>query len=146
MAIFNNNIIYDERLIMNQHDFGVKGLVMKNGQFLLLAKPDGKYDLPGGRFNSEDPSIMHTLTREIYEETRITVKIIKTLSTWHFWKENRMIHGLTFLCLYFSGNIILSPEHYSYHWQELSNLQNINFTKPYGMKGDIHDRIQKKAQ
>ena len=46
---------------------GVKGIIRKGNQFLVLVKPDGAFDLPGGRVEDGE-SIKAALHREISEE------------------------------------------------------------------------------
>ena len=57
---------------MEQIGYGVKGVVRKDDLFLVLVKPDGTFDLPGGRVeNGEtDEAALH---REIDEETGLRI-------------------------------------------------------------------------
>ena len=57
---------------MQKTGLGVKRIVMKDGKFLVLVKPNGDPDLPGGRVENGE---MQTgcLHREIVEETGLYV-------------------------------------------------------------------------
>ena len=52
----------------------VKALIYRDGHILLLRKPEGEWDLPGGRLDEgEDPKL--ALRREIREELGVKAKI-----------------------------------------------------------------------
>ena len=53
---------------------GVKAIVRKDDHFLILVRPDGLLDLPGGRVENGE-SIRSALQREIDEETGLKVQI-----------------------------------------------------------------------
>jgi ADP-ribose pyrophosphatase YjhB (NUDIX family) len=64
---------------------GVKAVVRKDDRFLVLVKPDGTFDLPGGpvEIGETNECAMH---REIDEETGIKVKIRGPVEKWSFLK------------------------------------------------------------
>ena len=77
---------------------GVKGIIRKGNRFLVLVKPDGAFDLPGGRVEDGE-SIKTALHREISEETGLKVDIKEIVGIWSFCKKpNFKIHGITFAC------------------------------------------------
>ena len=94
---------------------GIKGLVIKGEQILVLRKPNGKLDLPGGRVErGESPE--ESLEREICEELgRVWVRILSPLATWSFLKAPGFhIRGTTWACRYLGGSIRLGGEHSHY--------------------------------
>ena len=62
---------------------GVKGIVRKNDHILVLVKPNGILDLPGGRVESGE-SIKSALRREINGETGLKVEIHDPVEEWSF--------------------------------------------------------------
>ena len=54
---------------------GVKGIVRKNDDILVLVKQDGTLDLPGGRVENGE-TIKFALQREINEETGLKVESV----------------------------------------------------------------------
>ena len=87
---------------------GVKGIIRKGNQFLVLVKPDGAFDLPGGRVEDGE-SIKAALHREISEETGLKVDIKEIVGKWSFSKTtNFKIHGITFACNYLRGRGVFS--------------------------------------
>jgi len=70
---------------MNQIAKGVKGIVKKGDHILVLVKPDGLLDLPGGRVENHE-TYKTALRREIDEETGLEVVIQKSIEEWRFYK------------------------------------------------------------
>ncbi len=105
---------------------GVKGLIIKKKEILVLVKSDGKADLPGGRVESvESPT--QTLYREIAEETGLTVTIENLVTKWAFInKVDLVITGFTYSCQYQNGKVRLSPEHVSYFWAPFNSLDHLD--------------------
>ena len=101
---------------------GVKGLILNGHEILVLVKPNGVSDLPGGRIEYGENQI-EALNREIVEETGLITKIHDPVAWWSFTKPNGLhITGLTYLCLYISGQVSLSDEHSDFYWLPLSNI------------------------
>jgi 8-oxo-dGTP diphosphatase len=101
---------------MEKAALGVKGLIKRNDMFLVLVKPNGESDLPGGRVEDGE-GLEDSLHREILEETALEVVILGSLSTWEFVKNTGMqVRGVTYNCRYVGGNVILSHEHSDYFW------------------------------
>ncbi len=80
----------------------MKGLIVKDGKFLALQHKVGNelwWDIPGGRVAyGEDPK--EGLKREIFEETKLNVEILKPLGVWHFIRQvdKAQVVCFTFLC------------------------------------------------
>lgn len=102
---------------------GVKALIQNaNNHILLLQLPSQNYDLPGGRIQRGE-SLENALTREVYEETGLTVRKIRylsmALSKIRIPAQNSDV-GLIFaihLCeLVSESPILLSKEHINFAW------------------------------
>jgi len=108
---------------------GVKGIIKKDDRFLVLVKPDGTFDLPGGRVE-EGETIQSALHREINEETSLEVDIKETVGKWSFPKKpNFVINGITFACTYLKGTVELSDEHTNYYWAGIDKIQRLIFSR-----------------
>jgi 8-oxo-dGTP diphosphatase len=95
---------------------GVKGLIFNNHEVLILVKPNGVLDFPGGKVEFGENHIQ-ALEREIIEETGLTVKIHDPIAQWSFTKSTGLqITGVTYFCQYLGGRITLSNEHSDYFW------------------------------
>lgn len=108
---------------------GVKAIVRKDDRILILVKPDGSLDLPGGRVE-EGETIKSALRREIDEETGLKVKIQEPVEEWSFLKKpNFLIKGITFACTYLEGKVKLCEEHNHYFWAEMDRIHKLNFSR-----------------
>jgi len=97
---------------------GVKGIVVKDGRVLVLRKPGGGFDLPGGRVETGE-TFKDAFYREMKEETGLGFKIADIAGTWQTESKKTSglkIQGLTFLCHWVSGEVTLSAEHESWLW------------------------------
>jgi 8-oxo-dGTP diphosphatase len=100
----------------------VKAIIKKDTSFLVLLKSESEevnpntYDIPGGRIEyGENPE--NAIHREVLEETNLTIEILTPINTWSFIKKDGVqLVGITYLCEYKSGKILLSKEHKSYSW------------------------------
>jgi 8-oxo-dGTP diphosphatase len=118
----------------------VKALIIRDGKILIIkrsSKEDvykNEWDLPGGKLKfGENP--IDGLKREVFEETGLKFKIIKPISVWTFFKNDRktQVIGITFLAKPISDEIKLSKEHVDSKWvlpEEIDNYQ-------------IHEEIKK---
>ena len=105
----------------------VKSVVMRDGKVLVLTKPDGRPDLPGGQVE-EGESFEQCLYREIQEETGITVRILRLISEWSYTKGTELtVVGITYQCEYLGGNVELSSEHTEYRWMTRVALEQLGF-------------------
>ena len=81
-------------------DYGVKSIIERSSRFLVLVKPNGDFDLPGGRIEKNE-RFTDALCREIDEETGLDVNILNPIAKWQFYKtSNLLIQGITYLCRY----------------------------------------------
>jgi ADP-ribose pyrophosphatase YjhB (NUDIX family) len=114
--------------------YGVKGLIVCGQRGLLLQKPNGEYDLPGGRLKV-DEGYREGLDREIQEETGLRkVQITDHFISWTFINPSgAVIKGRTLLCLHSRGRIRLSDEHAGFSWKPLEQLNRLNIYRKYGL-------------
>jgi ADP-ribose pyrophosphatase len=113
-------------------EFGVKGLIIKNNQYLAVHKVgiiDDKYELPGGRMQFGE-TIEQTLIREIQEELNILIEPIKLIDTWNYINENNtnQVTGVIYLCKIIDNEAIikLSDEHTDYKWFPFNDVSKMN--------------------
>ncbi len=89
---------------------GVKGLIVKSGKILVVKEriKDYEYwDLPGGRVKYGH-SPLETLKRELEEETKLKVDIIKPIGMYYFFRsktDNWQVVLTAFLCKLLSKKI-----------------------------------------
>lgn len=100
---------------MGEFDVVVKALIENRDKYLILKqKIKGKelYDLPGGKVNFKE-NLLDALKREVKEETKLTIEIIKPIGVWHFNREisnNSRVFCFTFLCKQKSGTLKISKD------------------------------------
>ena len=113
---------------------GVKGLILCGEMVLLLQKPNGEYDLPGGRLERGEGN-QDGLEREIFEETGLSKIEIYDWFTW--WalinRQGLTIEGTTWVCHFRGGQISISNEHRSYAWTPLTELRALEIYRRYGL-------------
>jgi len=110
---------------------GVKGIVRKDDRILVLVKPNGTLDLPGGRVENGE-TIKSALQREINEETGLKVEIHDPVEEWSFYKTpNHFIKGLTLECAYLEGKVKLCSEHKRYFWTAIDSITRLIFNRNF---------------
>ncbi len=116
---------------------GVKGIVMNEDKFLVLFKPKGEPDLPGGRVEHGE-GFLDGLQREIREEAGLEVEIMDTFTHWSFVKNKiLLIKGITYNCLYIGGQVALSDEHSSYFWADMDRINQFTGLRRFLESEDI---------
>ena len=116
---------------MNNLWDGVKGIIRKNGHILVLVKPNGALDLPGGRVESGE-TVQSALQREIDEETGLKVKIHDPVEEWSFYKTpDHLIKGITLECSYIEGRVELCDEHKRYFWAPVDSIDSMKFNRRF---------------
>ena len=113
----------------------VKGIIRRNdGKILVLKRNDkddhkpGVWETVGGGMDKEE-SPRQALLREISEETGLAVNVSNPFNVFIFKKDTGELKiGITFLCEYLSGEIMLSDEHSEYRWiepKEFSEMESV---------------------
>jgi 8-oxo-dGTP diphosphatase len=116
---------------MNNFWDGVKAIIKKNSRILVLVKPNGILDLPGGRVENGE-TLQLALQREIDEETGLKVEIHDPVEKWSFYKTpDQLIKGVTFECAYLEGSVKLCSEHKRYFWAEMDSIKHLSFNRNF---------------
>lgn len=113
-----------------------KALIRRGSKVLVLYRPNGAIDFPGGRIDESERSLDWTssLQREVTEELGRDISIIigKILFVGkRSYEHNGSTHHVATLfydCDYVDGNVALSSEHVGFEWLDLSELQTTDKT------------------
>ncbi len=108
---------------MSTFKVAFKAIIRNNNNKILVIKRSAKeevfeklWDIPGGRMNFGEMPV-EALTREIKEETGLTVNILNPFTVWSFMAQDDLqVIGITMLADYVSGEVTLSEEHTEYKW------------------------------
>ena len=129
-----------------QFDLAVKGIIQKGDEILVLKRSagddhkPGAWETVGGGMDAQN-SPQEALKREIREETNLEIEVGEPFNVFTFTKDSGEFKiGITFVCDYISGEVILSDEHSEYKWikpEEFKNLESI---------ASLHDEIEKYAK
>jgi 8-oxo-dGTP diphosphatase len=128
---------------------GAKAVIVEGGKILVLreAKYDegtneGKWDVPGGRINPEEP-ILDGLRREVMEESGLEVEVGEVLVVHETFPsikgEDCHIVRIYYQAKPLSGKVILSPDHDKYEWVSKADLETKHFVS--GMK-EVFERVK----
>ena len=110
---------------------GVKGIVRKKDQILVLVKQNDTLDLPGGRVEDGE-TVESALQREINEETGLKVEILDQVEEWSFYKTpDQLIKGITLECTYLDGKVKLCGEHKRYFWAAIDHIKRLSFNRNF---------------
>jgi len=99
-----------------------KALIVKGKKILIIkrsSKEDvyaDEWDLPGGKVKFGEHPIA-SIKREVFEETKLKIEVIKPLDVWTFFKDREtQVIGITFLAKPITSKISLGKEHTNYKW------------------------------
>lgn len=118
-----------------QYHLAVKGIIRRSDGKILVLKRSSKDDhkpgawetVGGGMDREETPQ--EALAREVLEETGLRVVVGEPFNIFTFKKDTGEFKvGITFLCEYVNGEIVLSDEHSEYRWihpKEFSSLESV---------------------
>ncbi len=118
-----------------QYFLAVKGIIRrKDGKILVLKRSDkddhkpGVWETVGGGMDKEE-SPQEALLREISEETGLIANVSSPFNVFTFKKDTGEFKvGITFLCEYLSGEVMLSDEHSEYRFiepKEFSDMESV---------------------
>lgn len=109
----------------------LKGVIIREGRVLLLRKPRGEWDLPGGRLSAEE-NPKQCLIREVQEETGLNVKPGKLLHRWIRWRPGKVdIFLVSHLCSITGSALepVTSSEHEEHGWFSDQDTETLNASK-----------------
>ena len=128
----------------------VKGIIRKNGKILVVKRAlndghrAGTWETVGGGID-ENETPHEALAREILEECGLSVRIIEPLNVFSFKKDDGESKvGITFVCDWVSGEVVLSEEHSEYEWimpEEFDQLESVR-----GLHDEINMYMKKYAK
>jgi 8-oxo-dGTP pyrophosphatase MutT (NUDIX family) len=104
----------------------VKGILVIDGEVLLLRNPRGELELPGGRPEPGE-TFEAALRREVHEETGLRVNVLSQVDTWLYdIKDEGRVQVISFVVT--TGHdrrrpdLALSQEHLGAEWHPVSEL------------------------
>jgi len=108
-------------------------ILNKQDKFLILQLPINKefkkelWMLPGGRLESgEQPEL--GLKREVFEETRLEVRIIMPVHTARWGIENPAKYSVFYMCRVIGKeDVKISKEHINYKWADFKEIEKISW-------------------
>ncbi len=118
-----------------EYPIAVKGIIENNNGEILIVKRSNTDDhkpnvwetVGGGMDIKESPQ--QALAREIIEETGLSVEVKNPFNVFTFKKDTGEFKvGITFICKYLGGDVVLSSEHTDYKWiksEEFVNFDSI---------------------
>lgn len=118
-----------------EYHLTVKGIIHRSDGKILVLKRNNRDDhkpgiwetVGGGMDQKETPQ--KELVREILEETGLTIEVETPFNVFTFIRDTGEFKvGITFLCKYIDGEVVLSDEHSEYRWidpKEFSQLESI---------------------
>lgn len=119
--------------------------IIKNdqGEILLLKrnKPGGWFTLPGGTVDEKE-SIIDALTREIFEETALKLKIDRPVWVWQSNHIGKDLIGIVFAVdkkIPEDSPIVLSKEHNEFKWFSFDDLMKDPAVDPYIKKDALRE-------
>lgn len=112
-----------------------KAVIVNENKVLLLKRSEREmkrsllyknevWDLPGGSIRFHE-NCTDGLLREITEETSVNVKIIKPLRIFDVIKKQFHMTICTYLCVYKSGEVLLSDEHDAFFWLNIDDAEQM---------------------
>lgn len=114
---------------------GTKAVIHYNGKFLLLRESnqyedgaeEGKWDMPGGRIQSQE-TLYEGLIREVKEECGLSVVPLKLLGAFDGFPiikgEKCHVARLYYLCRAETDMVTLSVDHDAYDWIDPESVGN----------------------
>lgn len=118
---------------------GLKAVIEKDREVLVLHDPEMGPDLPGGKIQIGETNLIEALKREVSEEIGLEIDVGKPFATWifqipitsHHRSAGKKIFSIAYHCNYLSGDIVLSPEHTEFHWVNKNNYREFTRTSNF---------------
>lgn len=89
--------------------------VREDGRVLVLQRPEGTWDPPGGRLAGGE-SFEAGATRELYEETGLLVAPERAFASWVGGGPSGRLAAITYLGKVRGSEVVISDEHLGYKW------------------------------
>lgn len=99
----------------------VKLICVRRNQALVLRKRNGLWDLPGGKLEPDEQSLIEGLRREIHEELRLPLPPVVPVGHWIRQKPGRVSRYIAFFRMageapFDLADLTLSDEHDKARW------------------------------
>jgi len=106
----------------------LQAIIRRDGQVLLLQR-NGKWTVPGGRFNEGESSFEEALRREVLEETGIKDLTAGKIS--HVALSDDLSTVLLHMIAETSTqDVLISHEHDAFKWVKFSELKDYKYEHP----------------
>ena len=122
--------VEDQMHLSDTTRLSAKAVILRKKEVLLLHRPVGRWDLPGGQVKQGE-TVTDGLTREVIEETGLAVRPLDQLTAIRR-KGSKSGHclSLAFLCAADGpvkpSTINLSPEHDGFAFVDLKEARKLN--------------------
>jgi len=132
---------------MNNNLFQIRvtGLLIENGQILLVnqkVSPNRSWSLPGGRLEQGE-TLEEGIVRELFEETGLTVKVVKLLYVCDKTDAAPPLLHITFMLEKVCGEIKLPTNEFDENPIIDVKMVNINELTNYGFSELFKDIVKK---
>ncbi len=116
-----------------KYAIAVKGIIEKEDGTILVVKRSStddhkpnEWETVGGGMD-EEGTPQDALIREILEETGLVVEVKAPFNVFTFKKDTGEYKvGITFICRYVSGEVVLSTEHSEYRWIQPEEFRQLD--------------------
>jgi 8-oxo-dGTP diphosphatase len=119
------------------HFVALKAFVRRGGSALLLNDPTHGLDFPGGKIQEGEIDLAAALTREVAEETGLSIEIGAPFVAWIEPKHPATLKTgvpvllIGFRCAYLTGDVALSDEHDAFRWLGLDEIESADDGSSY---------------
>ncbi|MBS3093840.1 NUDIX domain-containing protein [Candidatus Pacearchaeota archaeon] len=147
---------------IDKHIIAVTGIIIKDGKYLITQRSldkkafPGKWTVPGGRLEVNDyinekkdthnhwyNVIEKVLQREVSEETGLSIKNIRYLTSITFLRGDEPTFIISMYVDYNGGEIVLNNESINYAWVSLEESKNYDLIDGIYEEFELLDKILK---
>jgi hypothetical protein len=122
----------------------VKGILFKDGNYLLRKNKRNEYELLGGRLEPTDESFENRLTQEFIEESGIRISVDNYREPWLFKIGQKNIIIVPYVCsASFIPDILFDEDGGEIHWIDMNQLFLIKM--PRGYVDSINNVVPRKS-